>query len=166
VRRWLPFPLLWLSLTTLWLLLNQTLSVGHLLLGALIAWVVCHVYRRLDARRGTRSRPWRRAGAAVRLFADVAVDIARSNAGVARIVLDPGTRARTAGFLDVPIDLHDPLALATLACIVTATPGTAWAGYDADRCVLTLHILDLIDEAAWIQVIKDRYETRLREIFE
>jgi multicomponent K+:H+ antiporter subunit E len=29
-----------------------------------------------------------------------------------------------------------------------------------------MHILDLIDETAWIQTIKGRYERRLLEIFQ
>lgn len=52
-----------------------------------------------------------------------------------------------------------------LACIITSTPGTAWARYDSARGVLTIHVLDLIDEQAWLRTIKDRYERRLREIF-
>ncbi len=166
MKRWLPFPLLWLSLTVLWLMLNQTLWIGHVLLGAVLAWVACLAYRRLEAPRAAGPGPWRRAAAAARLLADVAVDIVRSNIAVARIVLKPGRSDQTAGFLDIPIELRDGLALATLACIVTATPGTAWARYDAERGILTLHILDLVDKATWIRVIKGRYESRLREIFE
>ena len=49
--------------------------------------------------------------------------------------------------------------------MITATPGTSWARYDAERNVLTIHILDLIDEQAWIRIFKDRYERRLKEIF-
>ena len=32
--------------------------------------------------------------------------------------------------------------------------------------VLTIHVLDLIDESEWIRTIKNRYERRLLEIFE
>ena len=70
------------------------------------------------------------------------------------------------GFLDIPLDLRDPHALATLAMIVTATPGTVWAGHDQANNILTLHILDLQNESAWIHTIKERYERPLREIFE
>jgi multicomponent K+:H+ antiporter subunit E len=85
---------------------------------------------------------------------------------VARIVLNPRHRGQTSGFLDIPLELRHPAGLAVLACIITATPGTAWARYDSARSVLTLHILDLIDEEAWIRTIKGRYERRLQEIFE
>ena len=55
--------------------------------------------------------------------------------------------------------------LAALACIITACPGTTWARYDSTANVLTMHILDLVDEQAWIETIKQRYERRLLEIF-
>jgi multicomponent K+:H+ antiporter subunit E len=48
---------------------------------------------------------------------------------------------------------------------VTATPGTSWARYDAEDGVLTIHVLDLRDEAGWIRNFKARYERRLMEIF-
>ena len=53
-----------------------------------------------------------------------------------------------------------------LACIITATPGTVWARYDSARSMLTLHVLDVVDENAQVNVIKHRYERPLMEIFE
>jgi multicomponent K+:H+ antiporter subunit E len=169
MRRWLPFPLLWLSLVALWLLLNQTLWVGHILLGGAIAFGACLVFRRLEAPRAKAGRSagsTRRALAAATLLRDVAIDIVRSNLAVARIVLDGGRPHRRAGFLDIPLALRDPAGLTVLACIITATPGTAWARYDARHGVLTIHVLDLADEAAWIEIIKGRYESPLLEIFQ
>ena len=61
---------------------------------------------------------------------------------------------------------YDEGAIAVLACIVTATPGTSWARYDAAANVVTIHVLDLIDEQAWIRQFKERYERLLLEIFE
>ena len=34
MRYWFPYPLLSLSLLALWLLINQSLSTGHILLGS------------------------------------------------------------------------------------------------------------------------------------
>ena len=50
--------------------------------------------------------------------------------------------------------------------VLTATPGTSWARFDSRRNVLTIHVFDLIDEAAWMERFKERYERRLMEIFE
>jgi multicomponent K+:H+ antiporter subunit E len=106
-----------------------------------------------------------RLAAAAQLLWLVLADIVRSNLAVARIVLRRGTRGRTSGFLSMPLELRHPGALAALACIVTATPGTSWARYDAARHVLTIHVLDLIDEQAWLDTFKQHYERRLLEIF-
>lgn len=169
MRRRLPNPLLWVSLLLLWLLLNESLWIGHILLGATLAFVACLAYGRLEAApqpvtagAGMLRRTW----VALVLLVLVIADMVRSNVAVARIVLHHDTARRTEGFLDVSLSLRHPLGLAVLATIITATPGTAWTRYDPERGVLTMHILDLVDDAAWIETIKGRYERRLLEIFE
>jgi len=88
-----------------------------------------------------------------------------SNFAVARIVLGLGSRNRVAGFLSLPLELRHPAGLAVIACIITATPGTSWVRYDRETNAVTIHVLDLADEQAWIRVFKERYERRLLEIF-
>ena len=66
----------------------------------------------------------------------------------------------------MPLQLRNPGGLAVLACIITATPGTSWARYDAQQNILTIHVLDLVDEQAWITQFKSRYENRLMEVFQ
>ncbi len=156
------FPLLWLALVAMWLVLNGTLAVGDVILGALVALVAVLALARLQP----ASTRFRRPVTAARLAGAVLLDIVRSNVAVAAIVLRPGTRGRVAGFIDIPLDTRHPAALAALACIITATPGTAWAQYDSLANVVTIHVLDLVDGPALARTIKDRYEARLREVFE
>ncbi|HET7570348.1 MAG TPA: Na+/H+ antiporter subunit E [Gammaproteobacteria bacterium] len=165
MRRWLPFPLLSVSLLAVWLLLNQSVAVGEVLLGCVLALAGPRLMLAPPEPAGRRRR-LRRAAAAVRLFFAVLTDIIRSNGAVAAIILGLPHRRQTAGFLDIPLDLRHRYGLATLACIITSTPGTLWVAYDPVRGILTLHILDLVDEKAWIDTIKGRYERRLLEIFE
>ena len=162
MTRWLPFPLMSASLLVMWLLLNQTLSAGHLLLGCILALVGPLAMAALDLPAGRPRRP----RAILRLALLVLADIIRSNIAVARIILDPGQRNRTSGFVNIPLDLRDPYALAVLACIITSTPGTIWVDFDSAKGVLLIHVLDLIDESTWIRTIKHRYERLLLEIFE
>jgi multicomponent K+:H+ antiporter subunit E len=162
MKRWLPFPLLWTLLVLMWVTLNQTLAPGDVILGAIVALGATHALRALQAPQTRVRRP----AAVVRLAWLVLIDILRSNIAVAHIVVHPGTRNRTSGFIDIPLELRNPVGLAALACIITATPGTAWARYESRRGLLTIHVLDLVDEKAWIHTIKDRYEQRLLEIFE
>ena len=155
-------PVLVTSLTGLWLLLNQTLAPAHILLGAILATMLARYTSRL---RPLHARV-RRLDAAVRLILVVVRDIAQSNLHVARIVLGLTRRQIRSGFLRIPLELRDPHGLAALAMIVTATPGTVWAGLSAAEDELTLHVLDLEDEAGLIRTIKQRYEKPLMRIFE
>lgn len=68
--------------------------------------------------------------------------------------------------MTIPLDLRDSTGLALLSIIITSTPGTAWIDYDSTRNTLLLHIFDLVDETAWLNLIKNRYEQFLLEIFE
>lgn len=162
MRRLLPSPLLSCALFVLWLLLSQSVSAGTLLLGAVqaLAWPL------LTA--GLRPAPVRvrRPLAILRLVANVSVDVVRSNWAVARAVLTRHPQHIPSGFVRVPLQLRDPNALAVLAMIVAATPGTAWAELSLDRRVLLIHVLAVGDEAQFIANVQQRYERYLKEIFE
>ena len=153
-------PILTGTLLVMWLLLNDSLSLGHIVLGLLFAVALAWssgTLRPLTPRI-------RQAHLALVLLALVLRDIVRSNLGVARIVL--GGREVHSGFVNIPLDLTDPHGLAVLAGIVTATPGTVWVDHDAATSTLTLHVLDLKSETEWIDWIKQRYERLLMGIFE
>jgi multicomponent K+:H+ antiporter subunit E len=73
--------------------------------------------------------------------------------------------ARRSAFVEIPLRLRDPVPLALLAVILTATPGTAWLEHDRERDTLLLHVFDMIEEEEWRVLIRDRYETLLLEAF-
>ena len=162
IRRVLPYPVLSLALLLLWLLLNQSLSPAHFVLGACLAIGGGVVLTALEPSPAHLRRP----AALVILGRLVLLDIVRSNIAVARIILGTRLPTVTSGFVDIPLELRAPHGLATLAIIITATPGTIWVNYDSATGVLTIHVLDLVDENAWLRTIKGRYERRLMEIFE
>lgn len=154
--------LLGCSLTAMWLLLNGAVTIGQVIIGGLVALAAVRA-RALLQPPSTRLR---RPLTAIKLAGVVFADIVGSNVAVAIIVLRRGTHDRTAGFVDIPLHTRNPAALAALACIITATPGTAWAGYDAQSNTLTMHVLDLVDRAESARTIKERYERPLMEVFE
>lgn len=158
----LPYPLLSATLLVLWLLLNQTISAGHLVLGSVLAILASWAMAALRPEKARIRRP----GAAFRLAGMVLVDILRSNIAVGRIIVSSREPGMNAGFLTIPLQLRSRHGLAVLSIIITSTPGTIWVNYDAAKGILLLHVLDLVDETAWIRLIKDRYERRLMEIFE
>jgi multicomponent K+:H+ antiporter subunit E len=162
MKRWLPYPLLSALLLFMWLVLNESAAPGDVVVGALIAFGAAHAFRVLQPPRTVLRRPL----AIVRLAVVVIVDIVRSNVAVAQIVLRWNARRHRPAFVHIPLELRHPAALTVLACIITATPGTVWARYDSARSMLTLHVLDVVDENAQVNVIKRRYERPLMEIFE
>lgn len=161
MRRLLPGPVLSLTLLAVWLLLNNTVAPGHLLLGAALA-----VALPLAAAGSIGRRPrLRRPGTIVRLGFVVLRDIVVANVEVARRVLGPETAIRPA-FVRVPLALTDPHAIAALGGIITMTPGTLTCDVALDRSSLLVHALHVTDEATLVADIKARYEAPLKEIFE
>lgn len=162
MKRWLPYPVFALLLLAAWLLMNETLAAGHVILGTALALGGTLVYAELQAPMGRVHR----FATMLALLWFVLEDVVRSNIAVARIVLGVGGRNRVSAFIELPLEVRHPAALAVLACIITATPGTSWARYERARNVLTIHVLDLLDEDEWIRTFKRHYERRLLEIFE
>lgn len=160
MKRWIPHPLLVASLVAMWLLLNQSLSPGQVVLGSAAALLASYGLAALRPEPVTivSVRPM------LRLASIVAADIVRSNLAVARIVLSPRSK-RVSGFVRLPLELRNIHGLAVLACIITATPGTMWVQLDRSSGILLVHVLDLVDEDDWVRLIKARYETLLLEIF-
>lgn len=161
MTRLIPFPIVSASLLVLWLLLNQAISPGQILLGTAVALIGGWALAALEP---PKARP-RRLAAILRLAALVFADIVRSNIAVGGIILGLKRRKWSSGFVEIPLDLRDPYGLAVLACIITSTPGTVWVDFKAETGTLTIHVLDLVDKSEWVRTIRGRYERLLLEIF-
>lgn len=161
MRKLIPHPILSLGVVAIWLLLNSP-SLGHLLLGAAVG---------IGAGLGLstvepETLRLRNPGAMLKLFWIVGLDIIRSNIAVATLILTKGRHGnRQSGFVEIDLRLRNPMPLAVLSMIVTATPGTAWLEYNEDTGVLLLHVFDLLPGNDWQTLITERYESLLLEIF-
>ncbi|RKW97935.1 hypothetical protein D9B85_14065, partial [Corynebacterium diphtheriae] len=83
-------------------------------------------------------------------------DVIVANIKVAILVLGP-TKNLHPKWFRVPLDTEHEEVNALLAMIITTTPGTVSAGIDQDRGDILVHALSTDDEAAEIEVIKQRY---------
>ncbi|MEA3275664.1 MAG: Na+/H+ antiporter subunit E [Pseudomonadota bacterium] len=158
--RWMPHPLLSLVLLVLWLLLNNSASPGHLVLGALLGVLIPLFTRRFWPEPARVRRPV----LALRFAALVLWDIVVANFAVARIVLGPREAIRPA-FVRVPLDVKGEVAVTVLASVVSLTPGTVSADLDAERRYLLVHALSEDDPSRLTRHIKTRYEAPIKEIF-
>ena len=162
IRALFPHPVLALGLFATSLLMSGSVEPPSIALAAVLALVTPQVMRALDAQTIRIRSP----KAIITLAGCVVVDVLKSNWAVSAIILGRRKHQRRSGFILVPLDLKDRYDLAVLAVILTATPGTLWVEYDSTTGRLLLHVLDLVEEEAWVTLIKGRYESRLMEIFE
>lgn len=170
IERLMPAPVRSSMLFVVWLLLNNSVAPIHLLAATILAIGIPLLTAGFRDKQ-TRFRHWRKA---IGYFFKVLLDILLANIQVIRLVLGPN-RLLKPGFVLVPLDLKQALPLTILACTVSLTPGTVSAEIlpyqdetdeDVGERFLLVHVLDLPDEAALIQEIKQRYEQPLREMFE
>jgi multicomponent K+:H+ antiporter subunit E len=147
-------------LLTLWLLLNNSASAGHLLLGALLGVLIPWFTRRFWPEPATLRRP----GAALRLAGRVLWDILVASFVVARFVLGPREAVRPA-FLRVPLEVQGEFAITVLASVISLTPGTVSADLDPQRRYLLVHALSAEEPEVFVRHIKARYEAPIKEIF-
>ena len=162
MKRLFPAPYLSIVLFILWLVLNQSLSAGHLVLGAIMGFLgpVWTASLRPSPVR-LRNLPL-----AIRLTLSVGSDVIVSNLAVAKGVWRSGRREPRSAFVRIPLALRDANGLAALAIITTVVPGTVWSELAMDRSALLLHLFDVENEQAYIDYFKQRYEAPLMEIFE
>lgn len=161
MRRLLPHPLLSAILLVIWLLLVNELSVGHLLLGAMLGWAVPLYTARFWPEQVRVRRPL----LLLRFTAVVLYDILVANVAVARLILGQQERLQPA-FVVMPLELRSEVAISVLANTISLTPGTVSAYLSADRRCLIIHSLHTTAPDELLATIRERYEAPLREILE
>jgi multicomponent K+:H+ antiporter subunit E len=150
------------SLAAFWLVLNDSLQPTDLMVAIFVALAVPPIAARLRPSGPAVRRPFVLA----RLVLRVGGDVLMSGLQVARGALRPPQRPPAGSFVTVPLDLRDPHALAALAVITTAVPGSVWSELAPDHSAVLLHIFGVDDPQEFVRTYKMRYEQPLREIFE
>jgi multicomponent K+:H+ antiporter subunit E len=159
--RLLPHPWLSLILLLVWLLLVNSVALGHVLLAALLAWALPLLLRDFLFEVPRLRQPLRLVLFGLRILGDIVT----ANLHVARLVLGPREQLQPA-FIEVPMALRNEFLLTVLTSIVSLTPGTVSASLSADRRTLLLHALDAAEPEQVVAQVKQRYEAPLLEMFE
>ena len=159
--RLLPTPTLSLVLLAAWLLMARSIAPGQLLLGGILA-----VGIPLLTQGFWDPLPRVRHPIKLILFViKVLFDIVKANIQVSLLILSPRREAHP-GFVEYPLEVKEPLTITLLANTITMTPGTVSTNIRLDRSSLLIHVLDMREEQALVQEIRERYERPLKEIFE
>ncbi len=158
--RLFPHPVLSLVLWFIWLLLNNTVSAGHMVLGALLAIFI----------------PWFTSGfwpEKIRILKTLLLlkyvtlvlwEIMIANVVVAKMILSRADKLQP-GFIAYDLKLRSPIAISLLANTISLTPGTVSCDLSEDGHTLLIHALH-IDDAETIKAdIARKFEQPLEEIF-
>lgn len=155
-----PHPVLTLMLWIVWLLLNNTVATGHIVLGLIIAIMIPFLTSGFWPEKVRIQTPL----TLFKFLATVLWDILIANMMVAKLILGRNDDLNPA-FFYVELDIETPLGVSLLANTISLTPGTVSCDLSADRRRLLVHALHVEDIPASIQHIKQRYETPLKKVF-
>ncbi|MFC0444154.1 Na+/H+ antiporter subunit E [Pseudidiomarina halophila] len=161
MSKFIPAPWWSLFLLGFWLLLQNKVSFGTLLLGLILAILIPMYTLRARDYRTTLHKPL----LAVQYFFILLADIIVSNFNIAAIILTPRKRIQPA-LIEFPLDISGSVPITILASTISLTPGTISAELGRDGRSLLIHGLNVQDPEATVQQIKHRYERRLKEIFQ
>ncbi|CUH86222.1 Mrp complex subunit E1 [Phaeobacter sp. CECT 5382] len=162
LRRLVPHPILTLLLTLTWVLLTSTWTLNSLVFGFLLGLLIPFLTQPYWPHQMRMKKPLKIAAYIFIVLYDIVV----ANVVVARIVVFKPNRKRQPAWVTVPLDLLTPEAITVLAGTITMTPGTVSADISSGGHALLVHCLDAPDPDAVRDEIKQRYERRLKEIFE
>ncbi len=162
LKRLIPHPFLSLTLVFVWLALVNKFTFGNLLLGILFAIVIPMLTAPYWPDRPKISRPFK----GVEYVLVVLWDIVVANVQVAAIILFKREKDIRSQWIVVPLDVRSAEAITVLAGTITMTPGTVSATLAADGGSILVHCLHTDDVDAVRDEIKNRYERRLKEIFQ
>jgi multicomponent K+:H+ antiporter subunit E len=161
MRRIFPHPLLSLTLLLIWFALANKVTLGHLILGSVLAIIFPILTAPYWPHRPKFVRPFKMAEYVAIVFYDIVI----ANIDVAKIILFKKPDEITSHYITVPLDLKSVEAITLLAGSITMTPGTVSTMLSADASCILVHCLHTDDPDAVRDEIKNRYERRLKEIF-
>lgn len=161
MSKFIPAPWWSLFLLGFWFLLQNKVSFGTLLIGLILAILIPMYTVRAREHRTTMHKPL----LAIQYFFILLADIIVSNFNIAAIILMPRKRIQPA-LIEFPLDISGSVPVTILASTISLTPGTISAELGRDGRSLLIHGLNVQDPEATVRQIKQRYERRLKEIFQ
>ncbi|MCM2971847.1 Na+/H+ antiporter subunit E [Larsenimonas suaedae] len=158
--RLIPTPFLTLLLVAVWLMLQNSLSPGNIIMAVILGIALPRLTYRFWDRQPDVQRPWLLIRYILRLIGDIIV----ANYEVSKLVLSPWHKPKPY-FVVYPLSMTDHFAITVLTSTISLTPGTISAHFRLHEGTVLIHALDLEDEEALINEIYERYEKPLKEIF-
>ncbi len=162
LRKILPHPWLTLLLVVVWQMMMNSFSLGNLVLGLILGLAIPIITAPYWPNRPRLAN----LPMIIEYMLIVLWDIVVANVVVAKIVVFKRNKDMQPNWVAIPLDIRTPEAITVLAGTITMTPGTVSSDVSACGRSLLVHCLHAPDPEAVRDEIKERYERRLKEIFE
>lgn len=162
LRKLFPHPILTIVVAAVWVALVNVVTLNAIVFGLILGVILPMVTAAYWPDRPRLRNP----KMIVEYILVVLWDICLANIQVAKIILFKPNDQLKSCWITVPLDLRTPEAITILAGTITMTPGTVASDLSQDGCSLLVHCLDAPDPEGTVADIKNRYERRLKEIFE
>lgn len=160
LRKLFPHPILMLVLWATWLLLNNTMSAGHIVLGFVLATLIPWLTSGFWPEKVCLRKPFTLLKFGIIVLWDILV----ANFTVAKLILGKNEHLQPS-FICINLDITSPIGISLLANTISLTPGTVSCDLSSDKTKLLVHGLHVEDIEATINEIKQRYEKPLMEVF-
>ena len=151
-----------LLLALAWSALQGEISLGNLVTGYLLGYVILALLARgrvLPSRLTARTKHG--AGLAVFFVRELVV----ANLKVAIDVVRPHTAIRPA-VIGVPLDVTTDHEILLLSMLINITPGSVTIDLAADRRTLYVHVMHMTTAEATRREIKEGFERRVKLVFD
>ncbi|WP_433937410.1 Na+/H+ antiporter subunit E [Sorangium cellulosum] len=149
-----------LFLAIVWVTLTGRVTVGGLVFGFLLGYLLLLGLRRLIG----PTTYFEKLPGLLSFILFYAKEMVRANLRVARDVLSIRRRSRP-GIVAVPLDLTTDLEITVLTILLALTPGTFGLDVSSDRTVLFIHAMFVDSADALRETIKNDLERRVKELF-
>lgn len=159
-NKMLPHPILSLILWIIWLLLNNTVAAGHIVLGFVFAILIPLLTASFRPEKVRIKAPL----TLLKYLGTVMWDIVIANLMVAKLIMGRNDKLMPA-FFHIKLDIQTPLGISFLANTISLTPGTVSCDLTTDCRYLLVHALHAENSSEIIKHIKQRYEAPLIKVF-
>jgi len=154
----IPHPGLSVLLLSIWLLENNSIAPGHILLGGFLSLLIPYATSIFFPGQIRIIHPILISKYLGRLL----LDIVTANLQVALWVTQPNKKLKPI-FIEYELEIQSPLAISVLANTISLTPGTVSCDLSPDQRYLLIHCLHAEDPEEVIEEINQRYEKPLME---
>lgn len=148
-----------LLIAVIWMFLQDSYLMSTFLFGFILGVLLLFIFRNFFE----FDFYFRRIFAFIKLMLLFLRELIKANIDVIKVVIKPRLDNHP-GIIAVDTNLETEIEIATLAALITLTPGTVSMDFSADGSTIFVHALDVDDRDEMVADIKESFEKAIMEV--